>query len=635
MSAVHHIAYLYFALATAISLLFIGLSWHYAKYCFCTGLGECILNRKRKKKSDRKSQRRKHTAPGEASEESRPGNLIFGSAVKTTIVVLFIGTLNLFGIEESSDRFSASLFLRIASNYYPIADRVGSQDTAESDAIASDPQDNPVSVMLLTENDLREADATWPPPLSLYAEALLEVIRFEPRAIFVDVIFLDNRNAQELAALNAAIAEVENAKIPLFLATTDIDPLTGNYLRDGGNILTLGKDRRAADGKSVRPAQLAAVEHRQDSFHYCLTNEWGRDSAALALFRVAAEPAENSPPLLSLTATERKSIAGLFRKGRASCRRVAAPKKNDLERLSLFWPITPAKSTVLPCNHALPETRPWAHFGLAFVKSATDPSAGEIHRTDNENFNRRYGLKGFYVNRQTCPPVPNFSLRSFYTEGDVPYLIYKRILLIGTSFFAAEDLAYPPTHTPMPGVFVHATALLNLFQYKTNYMKPFPDFSISLSMFLTVLFTFLVAMLVAIAVHFETQRRSVMRVRSEGLGGVCRIYAELQILGSSLLTFTAWFILIACLLLIAAFVMYFEFKDDPLNFAGISLGVVITSLVEKFFEFHVKKFFEFHVEKFFEFHVGNPFSWKMLTGDGKVFSKLATRIKSAFPKRLR
>ena len=88
-----------------------------------------------------------------------------------------------------------------------------------------------ITVVTLDDADLREYGLNWPVPLDYYQRLLDGLVKRKPQAIFLDVVFLDNKPDREVSALVGAACRSTEAGVPFFMATFARDALSSNAER--------------------------------------------------------------------------------------------------------------------------------------------------------------------------------------------------------------------------------------------------------------------------------------------------------------------------------------------------------------------------------------------------------------------
>jgi len=76
-----------------------------------------------------------------------------------------------------------------------------------------------VSVVLLRDEDLGLAGEPWPPSYGFHASVLRAIRADEPRAVFIDIVFVDERPDPTITELRAELEEFRKKSIPVYAAT--------------------------------------------------------------------------------------------------------------------------------------------------------------------------------------------------------------------------------------------------------------------------------------------------------------------------------------------------------------------------------------------------------------------------------
>ena len=74
---------------------------------------------------------------------------------------------------------------------------------------------------------------------------------------------------------------------------------------------------------------------------------------------------------------------------------------------------------------------------------------------------------------QACPPHRAYAAHDFLADEstELAEFLEDRYVFYGGNFAMAEDMVTPPTHGPVPGVFLHAMALDNLLRSGGEYKR--------------------------------------------------------------------------------------------------------------------------------------------------------------------
>ena len=76
-----------------------------------------------------------------------------------------------------------------------------------------------VTVMLIDDKDLREYGEVWPVSLGFHERRLLELLKYRPKAVFFDIVFLDDRKDPDLAGFIDAACKARQAGVPVFVGS--------------------------------------------------------------------------------------------------------------------------------------------------------------------------------------------------------------------------------------------------------------------------------------------------------------------------------------------------------------------------------------------------------------------------------
>lgn len=133
---------------------------------------------------------------------TRTGHVDFAAEAWRFICVWVASTVVIFadvlGIGEAQRRISQDLFYDVA-------------------AVALEPSMRPpIVVILATDGDLANLQASWPLSHALQGEVLAEVAAYRPAALFVDILFLDIRDS---AATDVLLTSLDDFGAPVLLAS--------------------------------------------------------------------------------------------------------------------------------------------------------------------------------------------------------------------------------------------------------------------------------------------------------------------------------------------------------------------------------------------------------------------------------
>lgn len=293
-----------------------------------------------------------------------------------------------------------------------------------------------ITVVTIDDMDLKEYGLNWPVPLDYYQRLLDRLVKQKPKAVFLDVLFLDDKPEREIASLVDAACRATDAGIPFYMATFARGPLSSNAeqrifnARTSTGIPCTIPVRSNVSPDSLDQSQWAyplrpRVEDELDG------NANLPDSVALSIYcrlYAATCPTRTEVPLSLIWATK------------------AAP--TNVETMVVRGPqggsLTPVCRGVWNWWEVLPGAN-------LFFTLAGHPAL------------------------PLCPynqviPVRAFKGQGFSTE-ELQDALGGKIVLIGADLKAIGDNSFSPLHGRLPGVLVHAMALDNLISFEGKYRE--------------------------------------------------------------------------------------------------------------------------------------------------------------------
>ncbi len=165
---------------------------------------------------------------------------------------------------------------------------------------------------------------------------------------------------------------------------------------------------------------------------------------------------------------------------------------------------------------------------------------------------------------QACPPHRAVSAQKFLADdtGVMSAFIEDRYVFYGGNFAMADDLILPPTHKPVPGVFLHAMALDNLLRLDPYVRRATGGGWSDRSLWLTLATAAFMSFFIALAWNPGTiSDRATVPVKER---------PELdRRRGVSVKWRAGWLALSVCVVLFAIAVSFFGFHWAPTNFVGL------------------------------------------------------------------
>ncbi|MCQ2999126.1 CHASE2 domain-containing protein [Pseudomonas syringae] len=375
-------------------------------------------------------------------------SLFSGRQYLLAALVVLMAVLDPFGLSTSSDDASARWLNRVFASSY---NSIGQQQ---------------IAVVIIDDAYLLRNNTYWPMPYSAQSKLFKRLLSFEPKAVFVDLLYSHDHSlgdpAQGSQLLTRVFERYQRQGIGLSLANT------GEVRGQNGQTNTL------TPLAQVSTPALVSWSGLGDKYPLALKTPQGvMESPALALYReycqgrtcaelpADGQAASQAPPMAVQwgfkLSPEQSKIADIS--DCATSSGVFIDVAKQLLR-AVFWKLGSAAPTLCPYTLTL--------------------TASDLEVTSTED-------------------------RALITG-----LLKDRLVLVGANITSTADLVQSPVHGKIPGVYVHAMALDNLITLGMNYDRDpdsFPNVDINK---LDLIELFLLGMIVLLkALHQrcrETQR---------------------------------------------------------------------------------------------------------------------------------
>lgn len=286
---------------------------------------------------------------------------------------------------------------------------------------------NKSTVILLRDQDLINRGATWPPSYDFHAQVLMALKAYQADAVFIDLLFIDKRDDDTLEFFIDTLCDLVDSEVKVFLAIPD--PRFGDE--------QIRKELRNTC------AELVVAPKQTESGNNTNKNRTPADYNAIA----------PNPRVYDLAVQEKRSAAlALYESSKKELQAEA-----QLLPLHVFWSSKPSRvnEELFGC-----EGKPFSPL-QAIGMIITDIGRLDTHKMD-------------------CAYTPTLTVTKLLTTSsseEVEALIKGRAILYGADLVGIDDVVYPPTHLPLPGVYLHAMALDNLLTFNDRYkrvIEPWP-----------------------------------------------------------------------------------------------------------------------------------------------------------------
>lgn len=306
---------------------------------------------------------------------------------------------------------------------------------------------NLITVLTIDDGDLKEYGLSWPVPLDFHGRLIQRIARHQPKAIFLDVVFLDDRPAPQLEAFGAALCAVAAQGVPIYYASYARADLTSNVEAMLARLRVPRPDGGTGPA-CARPVRAHLLHDRLDQhlWTYALNSPPGE----------RIDPQRPRPP-----GSVAHTLYCLHDPGRC-------PRDTE-EPMALLWPTR--------ADHDNPRILVRANL----EGQLESVCRGEWHWSEAVPFNGLARRAWAWLKAQPyrplaplCPynkvlPASAFKGIGFDTD-ELRAALNGRFVLIGVNLAAVSDSVLSPVHGRLPGVHAHAVALDNLISLNGRYL---------------------------------------------------------------------------------------------------------------------------------------------------------------------
>ena len=306
------------------------------------------------------------------------------------------------------------------------------------------------TVVLFREENLSDLKESYPVSYKGHAEILEALLAYKPRAVFVDFVFVDERNDPDgIKALQDAICSFAQARIPLYLA---ISPPRTAATDNGIKIAATPPSPRGA-GKIRRELDPDGVTHVSgDKYRECA--DLGKGLIKAELVNAQMESSHGVSGVLDYR-LEGDTAHG--KKDAPAFAMLPDKLKSSIHKdpMEIIW-----ANGVAPLNRWMgcePETN-----SFQTLKNRFDHLFNHILRHDPLS------------EKLKCPYTPTVSVRHLLhsiSDPEVTGALENRAVFYGAGFQAAGDILVSPVYAELPAVYLHAMAHDNLLTFGDHYKR--------------------------------------------------------------------------------------------------------------------------------------------------------------------
>lgn len=283
-----------------------------------------------------------------------------------------------------------------------------------------------ITVLVADDTDLREYDEVWPVSLGFHQRRLQELLKFQPKAVFFDIVFLDDRKDPDLDGFIDAACRARLAGVPVFIGSVT----NAGIAQSRTERAMLGRHVEVG-GRSMPCIEAAYLNLRIDGFDQSV---WEYD-LAIGAHGVAHDGApQYLSPAARLYAVDHRLDPTALQ-----------------EPMALVWGTAPDPLNLEWLNSDLRAER----------KGATCASTWHWYRV----------LPIGKAGPPLCPYQQLLPLRTLkgnqgLSAADLRAAIEGKYIIYGTNLQSSADLIVSPYHGHIAGAFLHAMALDNLLSFE-------------------------------------------------------------------------------------------------------------------------------------------------------------------------
>lgn len=426
------------------------------------------------------------------------------------VFVLVVGFLaDLFGLGALTERFTFRTYSLMVAPFH---------DTTERDN---------VPVVMIDDRDLRAHDWLWPVSYRNHARILEEILKYSPRSVYMDFLFIDQRDDPTIGQLVPVLEKYLEAEIPVYLPVLPFKRQRSEFQDLTRTVLATRRQQGLDDEEYVLHKSARASPAYALYLHGCSRGDCGKSGL---------EPLSEDPE--------------------SNARQNPRKDPRFSKPLQIQWGLVPTGMNKF----------------LDGCKYSSEQSTFSVVR----DLWSTAIFQGLTNAEERCPYMPVISVTNLLHEGFSPDAsafveealsdrISGKDIIYGQALVGVSDFVDPPTQPRVSSGYRHAMALENLRSNGDRYLKAETDISLPFlpkdagwAITVTPGTVFLCVLILLSAIHAFASF-STMRFLQE----------ESRTLHRHLLVTVAANSLYLGLLLIITVVQVWLFRLAPLNLAGL------------------------------------------------------------------
>ncbi|HYD97424.1 MAG TPA: CHASE2 domain-containing protein [Noviherbaspirillum sp.] len=133
---------------------------------------------------------------------------VFARALLTVVLSILVGlalalATNGMPAAEAAKRMAARAYLPLLTSAYPTAGR------------------DRITVLAIDDLDLEHLGLSWPVPMDYYQRLIDKLVSLKPKAVFIDILFLDDRPKHLVERFRSAACAARDAGVPVYIASLE------------------------------------------------------------------------------------------------------------------------------------------------------------------------------------------------------------------------------------------------------------------------------------------------------------------------------------------------------------------------------------------------------------------------------
>lgn len=293
-----------------------------------------------------------------------------------------------------------------------------------------------ITVMLIDDKDLETYAEVWPVSLGFHERRLLELLKYQPKAVFFDIVFLDDRKDPDLDGFIDAACRARRAGIPVFIGSFG----NANFTPSNTESRMLAR-RVEVGGKPAPCIEAAYLNMKIDGYDHSV---WEYDINVPQLMQdpeggATRQAAPNNAPAFPSPAARLYQVDHTL-DANVAAQSMALVWGTASDPRNLEW----LNNDLRPGGPGAPCSASWYWYRVLPFGKATAPICPYQQLLPVRTLKGTHGLDGQQLDQ---------AIRA-------KYVIY------GTSLQSNGDVILAPYHGRIAGAFLHAIALDNLLSFE-------------------------------------------------------------------------------------------------------------------------------------------------------------------------